>query len=321
MRMNLNYSRWLKDDLNLVHFCETDLNGLLFHPRHGSLCRRLAKIIAESSLCSVRYTTVFAKEEYEEAVAEHTKKREIRQTSLDKLNNYARDQENIETEVSFLVQKLEYLKKIEDLQQTSRAAMEDILGRPDCNLEQVSRMIDSADYLNDDQLKNLYAIDDSDKLVDSTPTETDMSKADESWVAIVNKVNVMNLAINRLYDKITEAIDKNQCDVSLKKLHVAGLVALKIPTFKELHLEADPIKKELRTAINELELKKQELDQQVCKLEKNYLKEKSDIVKVAKDSLKEKCIAKFGCPDKIAHRIEKLNSAISANYSDNKSNE
>lgn len=313
--MDPNISRWLKDDLKLVHMSETDLNGLMFHPRHGSLCRRLVKFLAESTLCSVRYPTVYAKEEYEEAIDELSKKRQIRQGILDKLYNYVKDQENIETEVSFLARKLDYLKRIEDLQQTSRTAMEDIVNRPNFNLEQASRTIESANYLTDHPLDNLYSSEDIDKPIENLPTEIDISAADESLTTIVHKVNVMHIMITKLYEKITQAIDKNHCDVSLKKLQVADLVALKVPIFKELVLDADPIQKELKRTITGLCHRVQELNQQVCEMKKKYLKERGDIIKVAKESLT-KHIAKFDCPDKIVARIEKLDVAINTNNFD-----
>lgn len=308
--MDSDLNIWLKDDLGLVHMSAADLNGLMFHPRHGGLCRRLVRFLAESTLCSTRYPTVYVKEEYQEAAANLATKDKELQDVLNIVYNYTRDQENVELELGFLAQKLDYLKRLEDLQQTSKTAMEEIVNRPNFGLEQVSRNINTSEYLSETVLKDMYHIEDVNKLedlpvVEDTLMEDETSMVEDSIHKITRKVNMMHRAISALYKKITDAISRNSCDVSPKNMQKDDLVALQVPTFKEIHPEMNSDERELRKANTELVHRVNQTEQQVGTTMKQFLAKQNEITKTTVVSLN-RILDVF-------KRIEEIESSVLSN--------
>lgn len=302
--MDADLNRWLKDDLRLIHMSAIDLNGLMFHPRYGGLCRRLVKFLAESTLCSNRYSTVYVKEEYKEALDGLAAKNKELQDVLNKLYNYARNQENVESELSFLEQKLDYLKRLEDLQQTSKGAMEAIVNRSNSGVEQVSRIAAPSEYLSDVSLKRIYQIEDIDRLLKTAPSEADISMVEDCFHRSLLKVNAMHRVTSDLYHKVANAVARNGCDLSPKKMRSEDLVALKVPNFKEVHLDMNSDEKDLKKANTELAHKTNELEQQVADLEKQFLAQQGDIIKTTIES-QNKILSIF-------QRVEQLELSITS---------
>lgn len=282
--MDYDISRWLKNDLGLAHMSEADINCLMFHPRHGSLCRRLIKFLAESTLCSLRYSNVYAKEDCEEAMRELEEKNQQLGETMENLEIHVRKNANEIRELNFLTEKLDYLTKIDELQRASAEAFEAIASRPNFSLEQVGCNIEETHYLGNLDLERIYSMDDSLR-TDTTITTRQTSSIEEDFTDLIGKCEVMHQATTEVLQAITKKMNSLDCDIDLKRTNVENLLAIKMPECEEEVLEADPEEKELKEQGRKMIEKICELDHQVTELSDQYKQKKLELNKRYKEQL------------------------------------
>jgi hypothetical protein len=279
--MDFNLSKWLKDDLGLKHMSEADMNNLVYHPRHGSLCRRLVKFLTESTLCSKRYPNVFAQEEHEEAKRDFESNKQLIEALLLKLETQMRTTENVSNELKFISEKYKCLTGIEDMLRTTTEALEEMASRPNVSLIEVGRNLENPKYLGNLSLETLYATfpsyhqksyTSSDKI-----TRRDLANVNDDYQNLTSKAKIMHDSISELLSSIMEAMSKTDCDVELKKTSVTLMKALKLPDCEEVELEFDPEEKQLRDQREQLLKELQEIDQQVNELAQQYDVLKADL--------------------------------------------
>lgn len=311
--MDFNLSKWLKDDLGLKNMSEADMNNLVYHPRHGSLCRRLVKFLTESTLCSKRYPNVFAREEHEEAKQDFDTKEQLIRELLLKLETQMRSSKNTESELKYLTEKFKCLNGIEDMLRTTTEALEEMASRPNISLIEVGRNLENPKYLGNLSLETLYtsfpsyhekSYKSSDKV-----TRRDLATVNDDYQNLTNRAKLMHNSISSLLTSISEAINKNDCDVNLKKTSVASLKALRLPDCEEIEIEYDPEEKLLREQRVRLLKKLQDTDQQVNELAQQYTDLKANLNMRYKEEL-EKDLA-------LLKRLQQIETTICATTTKN----
>lgn len=305
--MDYDISRWLKDDLGLVHMTESDLNSLLYHPRHGSLCRRLVKFLAESTLCNQKYPDVYAQEEYLGAVEDLNKKNDELRDIVKQVENFAKDNEDQDREMNFLKMRLAHLKKIEDLQRTSTKALEEIANRPNMEIELVTRNIEEIEYLSNTDLNSLYPTIELNKS-DSAVTTRQMTAVDEELNDLMKKAQIMHQAITMTLRAIVEKMENTDSGLNLRKTSAQNLIALRLPKIEEVTLDdMEPAEKELKENNVELSEKVCELNQQVTELSRQYESRRAEMISAHKKEL-EKCLNMIISWEEIESVLQNVNS-------------
>lgn len=282
--MDHNIPRWLKDELGLAHMSEADLNSLMFHPRHGGLCRRLVKFLADSTLCSQRFPNVYVKEDYDDAMRGLAFREELLGQTIDSLRTQMRTCDASTREVNFLTEKLVYLSSIVELQQKSAEAFETIASRADLNIEQVSTQIKNRGYFNNQDLESLYQEDIPNDLDISVTTRL-MSSAEKELEGLTTKAETMHLAISTLLQSINKSMAGVDVNLGVRNTNVEELAAFKIPDFEEVILDADPNGKNLKEQGDRLLEELSQLNQQVIELSEQYTCRKNEINNVYKEEL------------------------------------
>ena len=238
-------SNWLKNDLGLVHMGEDSLFPLLHHPRHGTLCRRLIKLLLESTLCKQRYPNVYASEEFEEASREFDEKtREVKEMrALIELNLH--NLENEERREKFLADKLDYLVGINHLQKNTSEALEVMAGRSNFDLEKVGRLIQNPSYLANSDLENIYSD------ISNSESSTINSSVEDNYQELVERAQKMHDVYARLMSFIKKKSDELHLNTSdhnspkLEQVCFLDLAALRMPADEEVVIEADPEERKL----------------------------------------------------------------------------
>lgn len=307
--MDFNLSKWLKDDLGLKHMSEADMNKLVYHPRHGSLCRRLVKFLTESTLCSKRYPNVYAREEYEEAKREFDSKEQLIRELLSKLESQMRSSENVESELKYVTERFKCLTGIEDKLRTTTVALEEMASRPNISLIEVGRNLENPKYLGNLSLETLYtsfpsyhqeAYKSSDKI-----TRRDLANVNDDYQNLTNRARLMHSSISQLLASVSEAVDNNDCDdVKLHKTSVASLKALKLPVCEEVELEFDPEERRLHEQRTTLMNQLREADQQVNELAQQYNSLKANLNKQYKAEVEEDLV--------LLKRLQEIEATIRA---------
>lgn len=306
--MDCDIPKWLKDDLGLIHMSEADLSGLMFHPRHGNLCRRLIKFLTESTMCSRKYPNVYAREHYVEAMAEIERKRDHLRDSVKNLETYVKGSENEERELGFLKLRFDHLRGIEDLHRTSTEALETIANRPNIGIEQVTRNLEKLDYLSNSDLADIYSTDKSVKF-DATVSARQIASLDEELNDLMRKICVLHEAISEMLQEMTDKMDiwKMDEDLQLRNTDIQNLVALRVPEPEEMTVNNEPDEKALNDINNELNDKVSRLNQQITELKHLYTSRKADIIRSRKGEL-EQCLHNLNKLEELENFIREGNS-------------
>lgn len=280
----MDLTRWLQSDLGLKNLTEADLNALVYHPRHGSLCRRFLAFLAESTLSHKKYPNIYAREECEGTQLDlMTKEQELGHIKL-VLERQLQTSSNTELELKFLKDKHQHIASLEDLLRATTKALEEIASRPSVAFERARRIIKEANlnYLSNDDIEKIYSIGLSSGGAHSacpTPTDEELSKC-------VQTVDTIHRAISSLLTDVSSKIDTNAVQSrTLKQPNIESLVALKIPECERLELEANPEELELterraalRRAIELLSMEVKALDDKLSaekqKLEENFKRQR-----------------------------------------------
>lgn len=300
-----NLSKWLKDDLGLKHMSEADMNNLVYHPRHGSLCRRLIKFWTESTLCTRRYPNVFAREQCEEALGELQQKEELSRGLLLNLESQLRVNENTKNELKCSTERHACLVSIEDMLRTTTEALEDMVSRPNFALEQVGRLLDDPSYLGDISLETLYKSNQPNDPLDSLNTRPstgmvtrrEVASAKEEHEKLVTRAELMHHTISNVLATVTEAVEQSEADIKelrVENTNVEQLQALRVPDCQQVEVEADPEERQLRKQRERLVRELIECNQQVDGLAQQYTSSKLESNKSYKLQLEED-LALLGC--------------------------
>lgn len=282
--MDSDIPRWLKDELGLVHMSEADLNSLVFHPRHGSLCRRFVKFLADSTLCSQRYPNVYAKEELEGSVRSLAAKEDSLARVIENLRIQNRTNDAATRDVNFLTEKLAFLSRVAEIQLKSTVTFERIANRPDINMDQVSHSTKQRDYLDTQELEELYKQEISCD-PDINITCRMISATEKEMDDVTNKVETMHYAISTLLQSINKGMASVDTNPSVRNTTIEHLTALRVPEFEEIVLDADPEGKALKEKGERLMEDLNLLNQQVMELNEQYISRKNEINTIHKIEL------------------------------------
>lgn len=269
--MDRDISRWLRDDLGLAYMCDRDLNLLMFHPRHGILCRKLLKFMSESFLCSQRYPDVFARDDHRQLSEQLAKKSQNLDNLSDELKKKMINYANCEKKLTNLHQIESYFQKLKSLQEKSLDDITRIANRPNRYIEQVNNRIGQVDYLDSTELISLYDIDPATLLCNNRhknasnvitamgPIGFD-SESKEEQDNLLKKVDTLHDAIGHLLNDISH----RQVDNSLQLMMIGidKLVALQIS-------ESNDQPKVIRSINAKLSEENRELNDQVASLNKD----------------------------------------------------
>lgn len=291
--MDYDISKWLKDELGLAQMSEIDINGLMFHPRHGTLCRRFVNFLAESTLCKQRYSDVLAKQSYTSRLEEYqTKKKELHSITKN-VRSVSQDLDDKKRELEFLHLKLDYLVKIDLMRKTCIDAFRDIADQPKLGLEKVVREINQFDWHTD--VENVTSFSNETELDDPTTSYTtrQMSNIDETLKICIENLNTLFTDIPYITSQIIDKIQKEAYKLSLKVIDFEKLVALHEPKFEELVIEENEQEKALKEMNVALTEKVISLDQQVAELKKQYELRSAEIFNSRKDQMKS-CLSSWG---------------------------
>lgn len=239
--MNDDLFKWLRYDLGSQHLIESDLNDLIYHPTHGSRCRRCISFINATTLCCYKHPDVLANEDYDEATQELIQGQHNWKNLFDQVEQQARDNENDERKLSFLKSNLEHLKRIEDLQNTSREALQVMKERSNLEIEQIASNIRDCHYLTKSDFWALYA------------TPVDLNKSEWSMISrrqaiaevdlsserdnLLRGIETMHIAISKTFSAVTAKLGTidNNC-LSPIKVAIDDLIALSRPKFETISI-------------------------------------------------------------------------------------
>ena len=286
----MDLTRWLQNDLGLRNMTESDLNGLMYHPRHGSLCRRFVKFLADSTLSNKKYPNIYAREEYEEAKSELAKRNQVLHQTMMDLERQMQACGNTEMELKFLKDKHQYLLGLEDLLRTTTEALEEIANRPSMSFEQVQRNIEQAKYLDNTDLEKIYSFDEMQKFLSSTqrvPSSHELNSINDEYNRLTQTVEIMGRAVGMLLAKFSDKISNFKEGIVLSQPNVESLEALKMPDCEEIVLEANPEELALKEKRVNLTRSLELVGREVRELSDRYKSEKLNMNVNYKQALQE----------------------------------
>lgn len=268
--MDKEISRWLKHDLGLPYMCERDVSGFMYHPRYGTICRKLLTFLYESTLCSQKYPDVFAKDEFEKVTDQFNKTNHDLDRISDELEKKIIAHSNTDMRLDYLKAKLDYLNKLKKLQEKSLESLKLIANRPTATVERVKDRIDHADYIQSSELISIYSVEPETLLCNYEPVSNDSNilvsniaieyELDDELDKHTKGVDTIHGAIDGLLSKLSNLKDCSSHDkLDLVDMNMNNLVALHIPTFKE----ETPLNE---TGFHELKLANYELSRLVTEL-------------------------------------------------------
>lgn len=286
--MDINQTQWLRKELGLSQMNENDLNSLMFHPRHGGLCRRFLQFLAQSTLCSQKFPTVFAEEQYQTSKENlETKSNELRTEAfqLEKSINRCR---NKEQELNFLKQKSQYLMELEHLYATSIVKVEKILDRPNEALEKSLETIKtSSHYLANNDIEALYI---HDLKTIPRPIEPNLKapqlRKEYSTMKtdVINMIRAVLIVMKSVQQKMS-SIDWEGLEVE-KRPCIEELVAFKMPKCKEILVETDEDVRKMRIENQNLINRINESEKLIVDLAQLYQTRRDGIVERFKEELR-----------------------------------
>lgn len=262
--MDCDLNKWLKDDLGLRTMSEADLYGIIYHPRHGSTCRKFLRFLADSVVCKRKYPDVYVREDYELALEDFDKRNEELEEVKRELIKLAEQYDNDQLEASFLEKKLEHMKKIELLIRSSTEAMEEIVRRPKVGIERIAEIIDNCDYLNYKEHEKLYS-------KSNFSTENiKVENSDEDIRATTDSIEDIHAAITDLYKSIQAKLSEVKAELRPNDIVITNLDALKLPEVQEVVEDPESDAQRLMQTNAELCDRIRNLDQQVMELKHQF---------------------------------------------------
>lgn len=262
--MDCDLNKWLKDDLGLSSMSEADLYGIIYHPRHGSTCRKFLKFLADSVVCRRKYPDVYVREDYELALEDFDKKTEELDGLKRELVKAAELHENNQLEVSFLETKLEHLKRIELLIQTSTEAMEEIVRRPKIGVERVAELIENSDYLNYKEHEKIYSK--SNFPLDNSKLES----CDEEIQTITESIDDLHKFITNLFESLQQKLTEVRATFRPGDVDITNLEAVKLPEVQEVIEDPEREANKLSQLNHELCDRIKNLDKQIMELRQQF---------------------------------------------------
>lgn len=294
--MEANISIWLKDHLGLAYMCEADVTSLMYHPRHGNLCRKLLEFLCESTLCSQKYPHVHVEEEYERSMQYLKDKTAELKKKIEDIEIYIRDYENEERELTYLRTRLKLLRNILETQQKARKDLEDVVNRPNWGIDLVSRKIDEIDYLNNEDLQQIYAPSGETDMLTKTDDQNAiltrrMASLDDELNDLLAKTDIIHRALSKLLGAIASQLGELEDEnIQMPEMDHNKLEALKIPPHEVIELDSNTEGKKLKDQNVILEKNVQDLLEQVTSREQNCLAHRSKFIATYKEQL-EKCLS------------------------------
>lgn len=262
--MDCDLNKWLKDDLGMGAMSEADLYGILYHPRHGTLCRNFLKFLAESLLCSKKYPDVYVREEYEETLQEFDQKTAELKDIKRQLEIAAESHENDVLELAFLEKKFEYLKDIEHLIRKSNELMEEVVNRPISGIEKIAERIEAFDSLGYKEHEKIYSKTDFSR---ATPR---LVPTNENLRSTIDMIENLHGAITGTCRNLETKIDVLKTEFQPSTIDIHNLASLELPQVQEVVEEPEKEAHKLRSTNIELCDKIKNLNQQVVAMRDKF---------------------------------------------------
>lgn len=294
--MDNDLSRWLKDHLGLPYMSEADVSTLMYHPRHGNLCRKLLKFLAESTLCSQKFPHVYVIEEYKEVIESLTDRNQQLDQAIGSIEKLLCDHHNQERKLNSLRSQLDCLEDFHIKYTKAMNTLETIANRPNWRIQQVDHKIDEIDYIDSGDFLQIY----------SDCPETELSKADEHSALtsrrlnvvdeelhdLKEKVNIIHQAISKVFSGIKALVDNVEEDeesLQLPELSKHHLDSIKVPGTEDVEVITDQEARDLVEFNVKMTQDVKELDRQVCDMKKKYEHHKASRTSELKARI-EKCL-------------------------------
>jgi len=300
---------------------EADLNGLMFHPGHGGLCRRFLKLLVDSTLCRTKYPNVFAKEELEHNNDQLEIKTKLLRSTASELAQVIKENEKGQRELDFLNDKLDYLKRIEDLYRRTIEFLEKTMERKNYRLDQVRVKVlpNLVRYLANEDLTKIYSHDLKGLITEDclkefastgqqsqgTATTFGLLKRQQShhteteYTDTFAKIQTTHQDVSKLLEGIfTEMSRLDYYQLEIKKTpNIEGdLVAFRLPECQEIVVEANKEETELLSMTDSLSKRADQLEREVIDLAQQYKLRRDEITKNCREELK-RIRAKYLPPD------------------------
>lgn len=261
---------------------ESDLNCLVYHPTYGGLCRRFITFLADSTLCSRKYPDVFATEHYDEATQELKLRTDDLKDLINQVEHQSRDNENEERKRGFLKSKLDYLRRIEDLQRTSKEALQAMTERPNLEIDQATRNIEECHYLTKSDLLAMYSEPELNRLERNMVTRQQVAAANEDLNYLVESIETMQSAVSKTLTEVVSILDNVDIEhLRPVKVAIDDLVALKVPKFEALSIHDTEMEEHL-TLYGNMFKKVSDLDHEVRELSDRYKTQADELIKSVK---------------------------------------
>lgn len=182
---------WMQNDLGLTHMNETHLRGLIYHPRHGSLCRRFINLLKESTLLTKKNPGLTATDDLNKLQAIVKEKSDKLETIKSDLNKLASSREREELRIIDLNEQIEVEQSSNKALELAASTLEKISERPksySCYKKNLEDLKDALSNISD----NIY----SNRLVNDLKNKTDTQQA-----------TLDKAKDNRNYDRLAQSVE------------------------------------------------------------------------------------------------------------------
>lgn len=270
--MEINLNIWLKDHLALHTFSENDISGLVYHPKHGALCRRFLKFLIDSTLSAKKYPNVYARDDLESVKLELADKQRTLNLTINDLEKYTREIEVKESNLNFLHSKLQHLKILDSMQRTSISFNEEILNRSNVFSRHLTEDRKIKANFPKSNLNSMYTLEQLEQVDDVSMSEKEKSLLDKEIEELLDNCNLTREVVLKLINSIKKSSEQIQIPSSRPVVHLETLLALNLSSNKavesaESELQSSEIKIEENLKIYQSICN---LRLQVCELMKSY---------------------------------------------------
>lgn len=283
--MDININVWLKDHLGLHTFSENDLSAIIYHPKHGALCRRFLKFLSDTTLSSRKYPNVYAKEDLENARSELAARRKQLSLAVNELETYTREIEQRESHLNSLRSKLEHLKILDSMQRTSIDFNEQILERNNIFSRHLTKDGTFDASFPTSNLSCIYTMERLAQVETRPICMKERSLIDEQIEDLVQNCDVVQNIVVNLIESIRKNSDHIQIPSSRPVVHLETLLALNTSPFKSSEVKKDEQQSNSNRPSSSLDATGDILDS-ICTLRKevNALMEKYETARKRTDN-------------------------------------
>lgn len=129
MSKKQNINSWLRE-LN-TDFNEFDLRHLIYHPRHGQLCRTFIDFLLKSTILKSKADTLFVDEQYANLESILTEKKDILEQTCNSVKDLTREGRIKEANLNYLKSSSKYISDLDTMQTNLMKYTSSLLDRED----------------------------------------------------------------------------------------------------------------------------------------------------------------------------------------------